>query len=121
MKIELEGMRFRAYHGCLESERREGNDFEVDFVAQVRNCVKAATSDRLEDSLDYSKIYEIVAAEMQIPSNLMEHVAGRIIRSAAAAYPQFGDICVRVSKACPPVDGECRWSRVSLSREEMGI
>ena len=83
--------------------------------------IKAATSDRLEDSLDYSKIYEIVAAEMQIPSNLLEHVAGRIIRSAAAAYPQFGDICVRVSKACPPVDGECRWSRVSLSREEMGI
>lgn len=121
MKIELEGMRFRAYHGCLESERREGNDFEVDFAAQVPQCVKAAFSDKLEDSLDYSAIYDIVAAQMQIPSNLLEHVAGRIISAVAEAYPQFGNISVRVSKACPPVAGGCRWSRVSLSREEMGI
>ena len=29
--IELEGMQFRAYHGCLETEKIAGNDFVVDF------------------------------------------------------------------------------------------
>ena len=29
--MELNGMEFHAFHGCLESERREGNLFVVDF------------------------------------------------------------------------------------------
>lgn len=33
--IELEGMEFHAYHGCLEKERREGNTFIVDFHAET--------------------------------------------------------------------------------------
>ena len=33
--IELEGMEFHAYHGCLEKERREGNTFLVDFHAET--------------------------------------------------------------------------------------
>lgn len=121
MTIELEGMRFKAYHGCLESERRDGNIFEVDFRAEVPQAVKAASSDRLEDSFDYGAAYKLIADEMAVPSNLLEHVAGRIIRSFARNYPQLGDVWIRVSKACPPVNGECRWSRVSLRRSELGI
>ena len=29
--IELTGMEFHAFHGCLEQERKEGNTFVVDF------------------------------------------------------------------------------------------
>ena len=33
--LELEGMEFRAYHGCLEREKIAGNDFVVDFRGEL--------------------------------------------------------------------------------------
>lgn len=127
MIIELEGMEFHAFHGCLESERRDGNLFTVDFkgeLAAAEPVAKEATrsedasdptmSDRLEDTVDYSVIYDIVAQEMAVPSDLLEHVSGRIARSIKAEFPQFSEFSVRVSKQNPPVNGTCRWSRVTV-------
>lgn len=121
MTIELEGMEFHAYHGCLESERLNGNLFVVDFTAEVPFGVRAAHSDKLEDSANYAEIYDAIAEEMQIPSDMLEHVAGRIIKAIAHKFPQIGDMKVRVSKSLPPVNGVCKWSRISLSRKELGI
>ena len=59
--IELEGMEFHSHHGCLEHERREGNLFTVDFKARL-DLGKAAETDSLEDTLDYGRIYDIIAA-----------------------------------------------------------
>ncbi len=111
--IELEGMEFKAYHGCLEQEKVRGNFFTVDFRGEL-DLSAAAESDNLNDTLNYGEIYEIVAYEMSIPSELLENVAGRIVKSIAAAYPQFVSFSVRVSKRKPPVDGVAAWSRVTL-------
>ena len=70
--IELEGMEFRANHGCLEREKVVGNDFVVDFRGEV-NMTAAIESDNLEDAVNYALIYDIVAREMAVPSNLLEH------------------------------------------------
>ena len=48
--IELDGMEFHAYHGCLEKERREGNTFVVDFHAETE-LKKAVKSDDLGKTL----------------------------------------------------------------------
>ena len=111
--LELEGMEFRSYHGCLERERAAGNDFIVDFRGTAE-MGRAAQSDSLEDAVDYSLIYETVAREMAVPSNLIEHVAGRIVRAIADSFPQFTSFSVRVSKKRPPVNGVVQWSRVTL-------
>ena len=62
-RIELCGMRFRAYHGVLEEERRCGGDFVVDF-----SCAypfdQALVTDDLSDTLDYSAVYAVIAREM---------------------------------------------------------
>ena len=50
--LELEGMQFRAYHGCLEREKIAGNDFVVDFRGEL-DMTAAAESDRLEDAVNY--------------------------------------------------------------------
>ena len=112
--IELTGMEFHAFHGCLESERKEGNTFVVDFLGKV-DARKAAESDDLADTPDYSKVYEIVAAEMAKPSNLLENVAGRIVDAVGCAGLGFRFIKVRVSKKNPPVGGVCAWSRVTAT------
>ena len=112
--MELSGMEFHAYHGCLESEKKEGNLFVVDFKARYR-LGAAARSDSLEDAADYTRIYEIVAREMAIPSELLEHVAGRIARAIKEAFPlEFSRIKVSVAKSHPAVGGPCAWSRITV-------
>lgn len=115
--LELEGMTFHAYHGCLESERRDGNTFTVDFRAEIP-AGAAVRSDSLADTLDYSVVYDIVAAQMRVPSNLIEHVAGRIVKALEDAFPDLERFSVRVSKQNPPVAGQAQWSRITLSKGE---
>lgn len=111
--IELEGMEFKAYHGCLEQEKVRGNVFTVDFRGEL-DLSAAADSDNLNDTLNYADIYEIVSYEMSIPSELLENVAGRIVKSIERTFPQLISFSVRVSKKKPPVDGVAQWSRVTL-------
>lgn len=111
--IELEGMEFKAYHGCLEQEKVRGNLFTVDFRGEL-DLSAAAESDNLNDTLNYGEIYEIVAEEMSIPSELLENVAGRIVKAIERGFPQLAEFSVRVSKKRPPVDGVAQWSRVTL-------
>ena len=112
-KIELEGMEFKAYHGCLEQEKVRGNLFVVDFEGDL-DLSAAAESDNLRDTLNYAEIYDIVAEEMSIPSELLENVAGRILKAIVKACPQLIRFSVRVSKKRPPVEGVAQWSRVTL-------
>ena len=111
--IELEGMEFRAHHGCLEHEKVVGNDFVVDFRGDV-DMAAAMESDNLEDAVNYALIYNVVAREMAQPSDLLEHVAGRILKALEAKFPQFVSFSVRVSKKRPPVDGIVQWSRITV-------
>ena len=111
--IELEGMEFKAYHGCLEQEKVRGNSFTVDFKGEL-DLSAASESDDLNDTLNYAEIYEIVADEMSIPSELLENVAGRIVKAIEERFPQLVSFSVKVSKKRPPVDGVAQWSRVTL-------
>lgn len=111
--LELEGMEFHARHGCLEREKIAENLFTVDFRAET-DMSAAAESDRLEDALDYGRIYDIVKKEMSVHSDLLEHLAGRIVKAIAEAFPGLEHFSVRVSKRRPPVNGIAAWSRVTL-------
>ena len=111
--IELEGMEFKAYHGCLEQEKVRGNCFTVDFKGEL-DLSAAAESDNLNDTLNYGEIYELVSYEMSVPSELLENVAGRIMTAIEKRYPELVSFSVRVSKKRPPVDGVAQWSRVTL-------
>ena len=115
--IELEGMRFWAFHGCLESEKKKGNLFLVDFKGEI-DLSKAAESDNLNDTVNYAAIHEIVKKEMEVPSDLLEHVAGRIIKAIDADFKEFSKFSIRISKRNPPVDGLVDWSRVTLNYEQ---
>ena len=112
--IELEDMRFWAHHGCLEIERTEGNLFMVDFRGEI-DLSKVLITGELEDTVNYGDIYDIVKKEMEIPSDLLESITGRIVTEIAAKFPEFKKFSVRVSKRRPPVDGPVAWSRVTLN------
>ena len=111
--MELEGMTFWSHHGCLDSEKKKGNLFIVDFKGEM-DMSRAAESDALEDTVNYAEIYEVIRKEMEKPSELLEHVAGRIVKAVAERFPEFVRFSVRVSKRRPPVGGAVQWSRITL-------
>lgn len=115
--IELLGMEFHSYHGCLENERREGARYLVDFSCRY-DISRAVVSDNLSDTLDYGDIYDIVADQMSVPSNLLENVAGRIVGAIRAAHPEILSFKVKVSKQNPPVNGPAAFSSVTIESEK---
>lgn len=113
-KIELCGMRFFAHHGCFQEEKTIGNHFIVDFSAEVDMLIPSET-DSLEDAVNYQLIYDIVKEEMDISSDLLEHVAGRIGRRIKADFPMLQNITVSVAKLNPPIGGQVGASRITLT------
>ena len=107
-------MRFFAHHGCFAEERTIGNYFIVDFAAET-DMTAASASDNLDDALNYQVIYDIVKEEMAVPSNLLEHVAGRILRHFRWVFPEIASASVSISKLNPPLGGEVGASRVTMS------
>jgi dihydroneopterin aldolase len=111
--IELKGMTFHAYHGVTAQERKVGNTFTLDMKLHT-DLSRAIQTDRLENTVNYAAIYAIVAEEMQIPSQLLEHVAGRIIRHIQTDFPAINTIEIRLAKHNPPVPGEVKEAAVVL-------
>jgi 7,8-dihydroneopterin aldolase/epimerase/oxygenase len=112
--IALEGMRFFAHHGVFESERIQGNDFEVDVWLDLGEQV-LPDSDRIEDALDYGKIYAATQRVMADPKNLLETLVNAIGRRLVVDFPTVVAIRVRVCKENPPVAGVCRRSVVEAT------
>ena len=112
-KITLQAIKFYAYHGVLEQERRVGNTFVVDLTLTAP-LEKAVQSDQLEDTINYAADYELTKQEMNIPSQLLEHVAGRICRALRHHFPQIEQIEIRVSKLNPPFGGDVHSASVLL-------
>lgn len=118
MLIALEGMLFRAYHGCHAHERETGSEFEVDIYIDVINNDAALDTDHLADTLDYESVYCICKTEMQIPSNLLEHLAGRILHKLTLfASQRIRYIKVRIAKLNPPIGGTTRRALVELEKK----
>jgi dihydroneopterin aldolase len=54
--IELENMKFYAYHGHYEIEQTVGNHFLVNLSVET-DAFAATQSDRLKDAIDYQRLY----------------------------------------------------------------
>ncbi len=103
-----------AFHGVAPQERTVGNLFEVSLRLEYPPALRAVTSDRVDDTLNYARVAEIVREVMTVPSDLLEHVAGRIHEAVMAAYPAIAGGSITVSKLAPPVPTEMTAARFTL-------
>lgn len=98
-------MEFFAYHGCFAEEQIIGNKFIVDLEFSV-DTKKAERTDDLSNTINYQHVYNVVKAEMEIKSKLLEHVAGRILHALKKQFPSATNIKITVSKLNPPLNGK---------------
>ena len=111
--ITLEEMKFHAFHGVMNDERVIGGTFLVDISYIIDT--NAIESDNIEDTISYAEIFDIVKDEMEKPSQLIEHVAGRIMKAIKNKFPQIHEVTVKISKLNPPVNGEAKKATVTIT------
>jgi dihydroneopterin aldolase len=109
-------MQFFAHHGCFEAERVVGTKFCVNLSFDV-DTTKAEQSDDVADTVSYFDVYQVVKAEMQVPSNLLEHVAQRIADAVRRAFPKISNLEIEIQKLNPPLGGEIGCAGVKLKSE----
>lgn len=114
--IRLKNIRTFSYHGCLIEEGKIGSDYSVDLEIKT-NLKHSSESDNLKDTVDYVHLNKIVVEEMTIRSNLLEHVAKRIIDRALAELETVSKIKVAVSKINPPIGGDVEAVTIEMEEE----
>lgn len=115
LTITLQTMKFYAYHGHFEIEKKVGNHFTVDLQITI-DPPRACQTDQLDDALDYQKLHRIVQQEMAITSNLLEHVVNRIALQIEASFPDIRGMKICLSKMNPPMGGEMEMVKVCLEK-----
>ena len=111
--ISLRNVRFHAFHGVLPQERQVGGDFLV-TVRVGYPLERAMETDNVDDTLDYAAIYALVKKEMAEPSELLEHVAGRIVKAITASFPKVTSVDLELTKLNPPMGADCEGAAVEV-------
>jgi dihydroneopterin aldolase len=111
--IHLRQVRFHAFHGVMPQERQVGADFVLDLKVGYP-LERAMQSDEIADTLNYAALYDLVAREMQQPSKLLEHVAGRIAEAISQAFPLVTSIDLVLTKQNPPMGADCEGASVEI-------
>jgi dihydroneopterin aldolase len=97
----------------MPQERRVGGDFLVNLRVGYP-LEQAMQSDEVSDTLNYAALYEVVKTEMMQPSNLLEHVAGRIADAVVKRFPQVTSIDLDLTKQNPPMGADCDGAGVEI-------
>jgi len=113
--IRIEDMEFYAYHGHYREEQIVGNHFLVDVSIET-DTDKAGKSDDLRDTLNYQTAYLLVKKEMETTSNLLEHIATRILDALYSELTGINKATVKVSKLNPVMGGRIGRVSVELTR-----
>jgi len=102
--IEIRDMEFYAFHGHCKEEQIVGNKFLIDLTIEA-DLDKAAETDRLENTIDYQVAFRLVKEEMEKKSNLLEHIARRILDSLYKNLTGVKKATIRIRKMNPPIGG----------------
>jgi len=96
-QIVLEGMVFSGRHGVRPAEREQAQEFTVDVELEA-DLVQPGRSDRVEDTVDYRRVYaiakEIVEGEsVQLIETIADRIAERVLD-----LDRVISVSVRISK-----------------------
>ena len=118
-RILIKHMVFFGRHGAYAVEREQGQRFVVDLALGV-DLGPAGSSDRLEDTVNYAHIFDVVREVVEgPPCNLLEAVAQRIAE-AVLAEDRVQWCRVRLAKPSVAIRGAPAGVAVRITRRRDG-
>ena len=116
----IDNLEVFANHGLFEEENKLGQKFIFDIECEL-NYKKAMFSDEMTDSISYADIAEVVVKTATTNTfNLLERLAGEILKNIFTEFPQIENIKLKINKPGAPIKyhfGKCG-VEVNVSREE---
>ena len=104
--LNLNDMEFMAKHGVLAEEKVTPQKFVVDVRVETDQVLSAATTDCIDDALNYVGVYEIVHdIMMNRQFDLIETISVKIAREIVVKYDTVISVDVKVTKVNPPIEG----------------
>jgi dihydroneopterin aldolase len=116
LTIALSRIEFDGRHGATAVERRATRKFEVDLEIDV-DVSAAERSDKLTDTVDYSKVAEVIV-EIGVgePHHLLESLARRMVDNVRGRFSAVKRVRLELRKLNPPTcPGHPAWSAVRIS------
>ena len=105
MYIHLKGIRLYAYHGVDPQETAVGAYFRIDLKLKT-DFSSAAPTDDLSGTVSYADIYQAIKDEMQVPSQLLEHVCQRMAQRIFNDFPTIEELDIKLFKENPPMGAQ---------------
>ena len=112
--ITLDSLRFYAYHGAEPQEAIVGAWYTV-RISMKTDVTAAILSDNLDGTINYALVADVIKAQMQIRSALLEHVAGRIAQALLNVFTGLVAVTVTVCKENPPIGIPCSSSGFTIT------
>lgn len=111
--VRLTGVRARGHHGVFDFERRDGQEFVVDAVLDVR---RPSSDDDLATTVDYGALAAAIAANVgRDPVDLIETLAARVA-DECLGHPFVERATVTVHKPQAPMPVAVADVAVTLTR-----
>ncbi|HEX2985204.1 MAG TPA: dihydroneopterin aldolase [Caproiciproducens sp.] len=116
-KIIIKGLKVYAYHGVNPEEKRDGQTFFLD-IALFLSLRRPGGTDRLEDTVNYSKVVKTVLRVMtEEKYDLIERAAERVAEQLLTEYQSVGQVEVLLKKPQAPVNAEFDYMAVQIIRQ----
>ena len=99
----IDNLEVFANHGLFEEENKLGQKFIFDIECEL-NYKKAMFSDEMTDSISYADIAEVVVKTATTNTfNLLERLAGEILKNIFTEFPQIENINLKINKPGAPI------------------
>lgn len=96
MKIYLTDLAFFGFHGLYEAEKTIGNNFKLDIIIDFTPKVKRV--EKIEQTIDYVQVYQLVQKIMDIPTPLLETLLDKIADQILAEHLIVENVFVKITK-----------------------
>lgn len=101
LTIHLQNLLFHSFHGVYEEEKVTGNPFQIDAEVAIDAQGKIT---RLQQTVNYVTIYNIIQQRMLKPTALLETVAQELTEQIHDADQRIRSVSVTIKKLSPPVE-----------------
>jgi len=116
----VSGIELFGFHGASAEEQARGNRFRIDLKIEGE-FETALNTDRLEDSIDYSRVVKVVGEINRAKRySLIESFADAIANGLLIRFSKIRKISVRVAKLDPPgLEEKVAWAAIELTKESV--
>lgn len=114
MYIHLKGLKIYAFHGVFAQENKIGAEYTINIRLKT-DFSQAAQTDKLENTINYGEVFDVIKSEMSIPSKLLEHVVYRIAEKLFNEFLSVEEVHIELYKQNPPMGAECMHTGIEVT------